>query len=699
MNQADSVPPRVLTKSCLTCGTGYTGEVAVCPDDGTVLTPVSEDVLIGTTIAGRYQILSFIGRGGMSVVYKARHLYMERVQAVKMLHAHLVSNAQSLKRFQQEAQAASHLAHPHIMGVHDFGISPQGQPYLVMDYLQGSSLAEVIERERQLSVERAINIFAQACDALAHAHQKGVVHRDLKPSNIMLIDTEEQPDFVKIVDFGIAKLLPQSEKQGQHLTQTGEVFGSPLYMSPEQCLAGNLDARSDIYSLGCVIYEAVTGKAPLTGGNMLETMYMHLNEPPLPFAKVRPDLDLPDELEAVVFKSMEKDPKNRQQSMTELKEELEKVPLATRSRRGFLRALGRGPARRGRAPWMHVRLSARQLVVMACAFVLAGGLIVYNLLGFGRAPAGASAYGPDSFWQSYEEQQEAPENQIKAAQDEGLLKLMHMLKQKAFGDNDPQTVELEYKLAKFYQKQGKYAEALKWYRGVYNALKSGVASDKVDPDEVSKELAEMYRREGDYEDAEQVATEALRGFRPGSVQPELPVLLMTLADSCFHEGKLDEAERALAGAVLFWTPAKEDQDRLTGIVPVPTNVEGGVLPDKSAAALALMDLAEVRRAEKKPGEAVKAYRLAEQFKEELLGQDQAQLPRSLLTLAWLYEQAGDYADAEPLYKRAWSLSEKARGGRNPEVAIILNRYADLLWRSNRWIEAIIFKVRAQLTRA
>ncbi len=676
-NQADSVPPRVLTKSCPTCGTGYAGDLSVCPADGTVLTPIQQDILIGSTIAGRYQILSFIGRGGMSVVYKARHLYMERIAAIKMLHAHLVSNPQSVKRFQQEAQAASCLAHPNIMGVHDFGITPQGQTYLVMDYLQGISLAELIEKEKQIAPERAHSIFVQACDALAHAHQKGVIHRDLKPSNIMLLDNEDQPDFVKIVDFGIAKLLPQSEKQGQHLTQTGEVFGSPLYMSPEQCLAGSLDARSDIYSLGCLMYEALTGKAPLAGANMLETMYMHLNEPPLPFKKVRPDLNLPEELEAVVFKTMEKDPNDRQQSMSELADEIEAVRAAGKGRRPFLGKLGQSVIRKRKGP--KVKLSRKQIALISVAALVSGAFLTWALFGFGNPPAGSSAYGPDPFWISYVEEREAPLGQVQASQAEMLLKGLKMLKEKSYGTSDPRVVSIYYRLARLYRRQDRVAEALEYYKKTYDGIRSEIEPNTGNIfNDVSKGLIEMYRLQGDYQLAEDIAQEALRRFRSNSKEPDMPVFKMTLADCYYHLGKTDDAEPLLQECINFWT-----------------NTD---LPNHPCAAIAYMDLAEIYRSKKEYKEAAEAFKNGEQFKEDELGSANADLPRYLLNLAWLYEKAGEYAEAEPLYKKAWTISEKAHGPRNPEISIILNRYADLLWKSNRWLESTIFKIRALFMR-
>lgn len=673
-DQADSIPPRVLTKTCPTCNAGYAGDVSVCPADGTMLTTIANDILIGTTIAGRYQILSFIGRGGMSVVYKARHKYMERIAAIKMLHAHLVSNDKSLKRFQQEAQAASCLAHPNIMGVHDFGLTAQGQPYLVMDYLQGASLAEVIEKDGPLTAERAINLFIQACDALAHAHQKNVVHRDLKPSNIMLVEDADNPDFVKIVDFGIAKILPQAERQGQHLTQTGEVFGSPLYMSPEQCLSSDLDARSDVYSLGCVMYETLTGKVPLSGANMLETMYMHLNEPPLPFRKVRPDLSIPEDLEAIIFKTMEKLPKDRQQSMLELKEDLESMRAAPKGKRPFLSKLSGAPARRRKGP--QIKLSRQQIGFLAAGAVLAGSTLTWVLLGSGQAPEGSSAYGQDSYWVSYSEAQAEPLNQVQASQLELMLKGVKMFKERMYGGLDPRVVDVYLRLAKFYRRQNRNAEALEYYRKAYDSLRAEVTSEKFHLNDVAKELVEVYCLMENYSEAESVAEDSLKRYRADSQEPEYPVFKMALADCYYHEGKVDEAIPLIKQAIDLWTNT--------------------AIADRPSAALAYIDLSELYRTKRDYKQAAEAFKAGEQFKEDEIGPNNIALPRYLLCLSWLYEKAGDYAEAEPLYKKAWSISEKARGPKNQEIAIILNRYSELLWKTNLWLEAFIYKVRSQM---
>jgi serine/threonine protein kinase len=225
----------------------------------------------------------------------------------------------TVRRFQREAHTLSLLRHPAIVNIYDFGETVTGQPYFVMDYLTGMSLAELLHKQSYLPVKRVRQIFRQVFDAVHHAHATGLVHRDLKPGNIMLVGRDEQGDIVKIVDFGIAKL----QQEAQKLTRLGEVWGSPVYMSPEQCQGANLDKRSDIYSLGICVFEALTGQVPFYGKNYFETMSMQINQPPARVRELRPDLLFNEELEEVLLKALNKEPEKRFQTVKAFKEELE----------------------------------------------------------------------------------------------------------------------------------------------------------------------------------------------------------------------------------------------------------------------------------------------------------------------------------------------------------------------------------------
>lgn len=341
----------------------------------------SEDTLLGTTFAQKYEMLELLGRGGMSIVYRARHTGMDKIVAVKVLHLHLSKDELSLKRFKQEAQAASTLTHPGIVAIHDCGEAEDKTPYLVMDLVEGISLSDLIEKEGTLDLDRFLSIMTQVSAALAHAHSCGIVHRDLKPSNIM-ISSSAGKDIARIVDFGIAKVLTQSSEGAQQLTQTGEVFGSPLYMSPEQCTGTAIDHRADIYSLGCVMYEALCGKTPFKGETVFETINKHINAlpPPLVTEKIKDD-GLRQKLELILLKALAKAPQDRYASMTELEKELQALRL--KSRVGILGSLGgawdlasakRRASRKNRLPIMVVSLTTVSVLSAASVLLLMGAL-------------------------------------------------------------------------------------------------------------------------------------------------------------------------------------------------------------------------------------------------------------------------------------------------------------------------------------
>jgi len=296
---------------------------------------VSDDTpgLVGEVLSERYKILSELGSGGMGRVYKAEHLLLNKFQAVKVLHRHLTGESQNLERFKTEAKAASSLRHENLLAVTEYGVTDDNQPYIVMDYVEGESLAEMLKRQGKLTFAEFVHVFSQISKGLAHAHDQGVIHRDLKPSNIMISRTKDGALQARILDFGIAKILPNDEGTAQHLTQTGEIFGSPLYMSPEQCRGGKIDRRSDIYSLGCVMFEALTGQVPVKGPSTVETLYRHISLQAPTISYAHPELGVPADLEDIVAKALANDPDQRYQSATGLADDLGKANLEKKSSR------------------------------------------------------------------------------------------------------------------------------------------------------------------------------------------------------------------------------------------------------------------------------------------------------------------------------------------------------------------------------
>ena len=265
---------------CPTCGLSTDKEF--CPTDGTITVDESlydeakVDPLIGRTLSDRYRIEALLGKGGMGAVYRGTQISVQREVAIKVILTEHARDPQNIKRFHREALATSKLTHPNIVYLNDFGQTPEGMPYIVMEFLRGASLDVVIEEQGAIPEERLVPIAAQILTALHHAHKQGIIHRDLKAANVFLVSEPGEPERAKVVDFGIAKMTGPTGQSD--ITKTGLTVGSPAYMSPEQAVNKGVDLRSDLYSLGVILYEAITGTAPFNGETPLEVILKHLNE-------------------------------------------------------------------------------------------------------------------------------------------------------------------------------------------------------------------------------------------------------------------------------------------------------------------------------------------------------------------------------------------------------------------------------------
>jgi len=322
------------------------------PSDTSQRHMVGADARSGTTV-GKYRLHEIVGRGGMGVVYRAEHVYIGREVAVKILHEGYGAREDAIKRFLREARAASLINHPNIVEVTDFGKATDGTVFFVMELLVGEPLDAILARERRLDLLRAITICNQLAAALGAAHSKNIIHRDLKPENVMLIpregrrelvrrvpdesgghevsERETKFDFVKILDFGVAKVHePEVQKR---VTQAGVVFGTPEYMAPETARVGFSDARSDIYALGVMFYEMLTGTVPFTGEAPVDVMIKQVNDRVPHMRDVAPDAEITEETEQMILKALAKDPDQRQQSMEEFHRDLQKCYGQLRFRR------------------------------------------------------------------------------------------------------------------------------------------------------------------------------------------------------------------------------------------------------------------------------------------------------------------------------------------------------------------------------
>lgn len=366
----------VAGKICPACQTKYSPEMDRCPADNSFLAIIKRDPFIGRLIAEKYQIVEVLGQGGFSTVYKAEQEGLHRLVAIKILNPEFVDKPEKIRRFQQEAESISTLVHTNVAAVYDYGVMLEGQPYLVMEYAPGSTLAAVLVREGKLEPERAVEIFVQACDGIAAAHAAGLVHRDLKPSNIVLNMSEDGKDHVKILDFGLAKVISDEVGLRENLTLTGEIMGTPAYMAPEQCTGSTTDVRTDVYSFGCVMYETLSGRLAIDGDTSYEMMNKHINEAPLSLSKS--GVPVPPKLVRIVSKALQKDPDDRYQDFVELKEALQGLEPAISKE--FKRLIFSGGntklSKKKKTLKKRILLSTWSLALVAIA--VAGLVICYN---------------------------------------------------------------------------------------------------------------------------------------------------------------------------------------------------------------------------------------------------------------------------------------------------------------------------------
>ena len=285
-----------------------------------VQTLSAPDPFVGRTLDEKYLVEEHLGAGGMGAVYRARHLSMDRPVAIKFLHQRFVEDEAARVRFQTEARTAVKLRHPNAVSVTDFGQTAEGVIYIVMELLEGRTLREILSREAPLETARATSIMLQAADAVASAHEAGIIHRDLKPSNILVTQSADQPAVVKVLDFGIATFSPDDDEEATTQAQSISVIGTPRYMSPEQHNGNDLTAAADVYSLGVILYEMLTGTVPFSGSTPAEIAEKHANNPPHSPREIV--AAIPPDVEHIVLHALEKQPADRPSNAREFQREL-----------------------------------------------------------------------------------------------------------------------------------------------------------------------------------------------------------------------------------------------------------------------------------------------------------------------------------------------------------------------------------------
>ncbi len=304
-------------RTCPVCAAEWSDDTKFCPNDGSTLRAASGSVnLIGTVIASGYHIQRKLGEGGMGAVYLGEHVKMGRKSAIKVMTQAMARDPEAIARFNREAANAARITHPNVCGIYDFGETEDGLIYLVMEFIEGETLSDLLRREHVVPVRRALTILTQTADALQAAHDLGIVHRDLKPDNIMLARDRDGGDVVKVVDFGIAKAM--TGEQQQQVTKSGLVVGTPEYMSPEQLSGDVVDGRSDIYSLGLVFYRLLTGALPFQADSAQEMLIKRLTDEPLPLNRVSTGRRYPDEMQHVMDRALAKMPADRFEAAIDL---------------------------------------------------------------------------------------------------------------------------------------------------------------------------------------------------------------------------------------------------------------------------------------------------------------------------------------------------------------------------------------------
>ena len=337
-------------KTCTTCGAEWPDDTKFCPRDGSPLRVAEGTSLIGSIVADTYHIQEKLGEGGMGAVYLGEHVKMGRKSAIKVLTQSLAQDHEAIARFNREASNAARINHPNVCAIYDFGETKDGLIFLAMEYIEGESLTELVQREGPLGPYRAATIVRQAGSALQAAHDLGIVHRDLKPDNIMITKARDGTDMVKVVDFGIAKAMGGEE--GQKVTRTGLVVGTPEYMSPEQLSGDKLDGRSDTYSLALVLFKMLTGRLPFEADNAQEIMIKRLTDEPMRLNEALAGANFPERLQQVIDHALQRMPGDRHASAEEFTRDavqaVQGVPAAAAvDTEGMTQRLGAAPSDQG----------------------------------------------------------------------------------------------------------------------------------------------------------------------------------------------------------------------------------------------------------------------------------------------------------------------------------------------------------------
>jgi serine/threonine protein kinase len=422
----------------------------------------------GTKIDDKYEIVGTVGAGGFGSVYQARQIQFDRQVALKILNTNVLEETDGLLRFEREAKAIAGLKHKNIVSFYGYGVW-QNAPYMVMEFVEGTSLQAKQRAARKLDPVRSARIMKQVCEALSCAHANGVVHRDLKPSNVMLVPGPDGREIVKLIDFGLVKLMPGYGVSNQKLTEAGCAVGTCHYMSPEQCTGGEIDSRADIYAAACILYQMVTGELPFDGDELVEIMKAHIVEPPPPLAEKAGNSPLIDALQAIVQKGMAKDPDERYQSAVDMAADLDAVirgesgKLAVQGRTSQRMFLPKMIARKARSQW--------RWAAPVAAAIAAGAVVMYQMSN--SKPAPTATTDNTSSLSLYDDigrrLRQVPEDPVKI-----IPELEAALEQNRMDRKlDPERLAALYqRLGDSYRICGQYDKAITYYKRATKTLPS-----------------------------------------------------------------------------------------------------------------------------------------------------------------------------------------------------------------------------------
>lgn len=645
---------------------------------------------VGHTLAERYTLLSLIGKGGMSAVFQAKDLKLNKILAVKLLLPHLVSVNMNARRFKIEAQAASSLYHPNLISTYDYGVSDRGMPYIVMDLLEGKSLSEVLKEESPIAFTRALPIFIQIADALAHAHGKNVLHRDLKPSNVMLTTNSNSPDFVQLVDFGIAKMLPAGDDEdgGHDLTRTGEIFGSPQYMSPEQCSSMPMDARSDIYSMGCLMYEVLAGYPPFKGENVMDTLFKQIHEAPPDMKTPDGCAEIPQRLKLIVFRCLAKDPAERYQSAAELSEELNRINQSATDI--FIKQV--------QAKWQVFKLKRRPLrkaekryLIISVALTVLLGLASVKLISdFCALPEEISKLGlKQAFMPIVQEAPELPMNKqlMLRALETGFNKRVERLGPNPERPAVEELIDAAEKVAQSYLNAKEYALAIHYYQ-INLDLAARYGNEKTYSSTFPKlKIGSALYAQGKYAESipyfkefSKELVEMQYGLRDRSYMLEALIYKASAEYGC---GRYEEAARTY--------------ERVFRTIP-----EADMVPSRVQLALLYSQYGDCQRLRKEFGAAIEAYNKALSLYQKIpslkSSGDSVNYTRYVLSLylkGYCQYRLLQFDAADKTYKEVLPLMKGLPDSQAELRATASAQLSDILWQRGAYIEALQMRSRAK----